>query len=337
MKKTLIPIIIAAFTLCSCEEYFELKGSEGAPRMYVECYAGLTDTTYFNIYKAMPVNSKASEGTAFTVEKFDFTINGSKANIDHIDNTLYWTTDPIPAGAQLVLDLDTKETEPIHASTTVPARPSFTMNSSYVGGYTPMLSFDLKMDVKPSETERYGLSIREHVIMTYDNGDEPFEYYTDFAPMAIGAGGSLSDQLKYALMPMPSLYITGYPHALEFGFFSGEDFHDGEITIATTPYDGDFVTTQYTNWEEDESGDWAPKDTVTVTRIDSLQVLVIKMSDECYGYVNALYNQETDIMAMIGLSPAHFAYTNVSGGYGILAGLTVAESPWYDIQDLIKN
>ena len=42
-------------------------------------------------------------------------------------------------------------------------------------------------------------------------------------------------------------------------------------------------------------------------------------------------------MAMLGLSPAHFAYTNVSGGYGVLGGLTLASSPWFDAMDLINN
>lgn len=339
MKKTAL-VILSLLTLCSCEGIetrFELTGSGGKPKMYVECYAGLTDTTYISLYKAMPVNATASDGSAFTLKHIGLSINGTAANVTTLDNTLHYTTDPIPAGAHLAIEVETHETEPVHASTTVPAKPVFTTTSAYVGGMMPMLYFNLKMSETPAGTERFGLSIREHVIMTYSNGDDPFEYYEDFAPTVINAGQSLSDQLKYALLPMPSLYITGYPHSLEFGFYSGEDFKGGEINIATTPYDGDYVHDEYRNWEQDESGDWAPKDTVTVTRIDSLQVVVIKMSDECYGYVNALYNQETDLMAMIGLSPAHFAYTNIAGGYGILAGLTVAESPWYDVQDLIKN
>ena len=153
MKKT-IPVILSLLLLSSCEGLetrFELNGSSGEPKMYVECYAGLTDTTYISLYKAMPVNAKASDGSAFTLKHIGLSINGKAANVTTLDNTLHYTTDPIPAGAHLALDVETQETEPVHASTTVPAKPVFTTTSSYVGGMMPMLYFNLKM----SETLRH--------------------------------------------------------------------------------------------------------------------------------------------------------------------------------------
>lgn len=337
MKKSLLMIIIAALWLCSCEEQFELKGSKGDPRMYLECYAGLTDTTFITLYKAVPVNSERSDGAAFQVDRFDLKINGKLADITPLDNTFYYTTDPIPGGAKLTIDVETKETAPIHAATTVPVKPSFTTETSFISGSTPMIKFHLKLDGTVEPTDRFGISIREHVTISYSNGVDPYEYYEDSAPVALDIStSSLSDILLSALMPQPQLYVTGYPETIECSFYDGEDFSGNEIDVATL-YTPTNMTWEEAIWKEDENGNWEPSDTVIVTRTDSLSVRVVRMSDECFGYMNALYNQETDIMAMVGLSPAHFAYTNVSGGYGVLGGLTLSDSPWYDIQDLIKN
>ncbi|MBO4466347.1 MAG: DUF4249 family protein [Bacteroidales bacterium] len=337
MKKFLLPIMIAVLGLSSCEEYFELKGSEGDPKMYVECYAGLTDTTFIKLYKAVPVNSKRSNGDDFNLQKLDFTINGTSANLTEVDNTLYWTADPIPTGAKLAIDVQTKETAPVHATTTVPAKPSFTTEVSYISGSTPMFRFHLKMDGHIAPTDRFGISIKEHVTISYDNGDEPQSYYENSSPVTLDIStASLTDILMAALMPMPSINVTGYPETIECAFYSGEDFTDGEIDVAALFTPTEMTWEQY-KWEEDEDGNYWPTDTVTVTRTDSLSVTVVRLSDESFGYMNALYNQETDIMAMAGLSPAHFAYTNVAGGYGVLGGLTLAGSPWYDAIEIINN
>ncbi|MBR6457240.1 MAG: DUF4249 family protein, partial [Bacteroidales bacterium] len=183
MKKSLLMIIIAALGLCSCEEQFELKGSKGDPRMYLECYAGLTDTTFITLYKAVPVNSERSDGAAFQVDRFDLKINGKLADITPLDNTFYYTTDPIPGGAKLTIDVETKETAPIHAATTVPVKPSFTTETSFISGSTPMIKFHLKLDGTVEPTDRFGISIREHVTISYSNGVDPYEYYEDSAPV----------------------------------------------------------------------------------------------------------------------------------------------------------
>lgn len=337
MKKYLLPIIIVILGLSSCEEYFELQGSEGEPKMFVECYAGLTDTTYIKLYKAMPVNAKRSNGDDFNVQKLDFTINGSKAGLTEVDKTFYWTVDPINGGDKLAIDVQTKEAAPVHASTTVPPTPTFTTEVSYISGSTPMFRFHLKMDGHIAPTDRFGISIKEHVTISYDNGDEPQSYYENTSPVTLDIStASLSDILMAALMPMPSINVTGYPETIECAFYSGEDFSNGEIEVASLFTPTEMTWEEYRDWQEGEDGNYWPTDTVTVTRTDSLSVTVVRLSDECYGYMNALYNQETDIMAMLGLSPAHFAYTNVSGGYGVLGGLTLASSPWFDAMDLIK-
>ena len=338
MKKYLLPILLAVLGLSSCEEQFELKGSYGDPRMYLECYAGLTDTTFITLYKAVPVNAPRSNGDAFTVQKLNFTIDGKPANLTELDNTFYYTTDPVPGGSRLAVDVQTKETAPIHAETTVPAIPTFTTEASYIPGSTPMIKFHLKMDGEIRPTDRFGISIREHVVIKYDNEDDPREYYEDSAPVSLDiTTTSLSDLLLAALMPLPSINVTGYPETIECAFYNGEDFSGREIDVATLITPQETTWQEYSDWEEDEDGNYYPTDSVTVTRTDSLSVRVVRLSDECFGYMNALYNQETDIMAMAGLSPAHFAYTNVSGGYGVLGGLTLTNSPWYDMFELIGD
>ena len=55
------------------------------------------------------------------------------------------------------------------------------------------------------------------------------------------------------------------------------------------------------------------------------RMVLLGLSEEAYSYLNAKYNKENNMLAMIGLSPANFAYTNVEGGYGVFAAVSRTE------------
>ena len=91
------------------------------------------------------------------------------------------------------------------------------------------------------------------------------------------------------------MYWQTYYHSYEFILLRGEDFENGEFIFASDPEGGDY------------------------------QLLVYSLSDSAYGYLNARYNQESNILGILGLSPPNFAYSNVSGGYGVLGAASKKE------------
>ena len=105
-------------------------------------------------------------------------------------------------------------------------------------------------------------------------------------------GGSYLEMLSSQLK---TVYWQTYYHSYEFILLRGEDFENGEFIFASDPEGGDY------------------------------QLLVYSLSDSAYGYLNARYNQESNILGILGLSPPNFAYSNVSGGYGVLGAASRKE------------
>ena len=53
-----------------------------------------------------------------------------------------------------------------------------------------------------------------------------------------------------------------------------------------------------------------------------IRLHLISLSDEAYGYLNAKYNRDNNFMALLGLSPPNFAYSNVENGFGVFSATT---------------
>lgn len=334
MKKRFALILIAALGFCSCEERFELNDVGGEPKMYVECYAGLSDTTLIRLYKAMPVNAKASNGEDYTLKRMDLKVGGAPVVLKPITDTLflssgaipptkslYWTPDPIPAGSKLDLEVETAETAPVSATTTVPLKPSFTMTAEMVGGpIMPYIQFIINFQNEVAPTDRFGIAIKQYMTTHRDDGSEDQSYEMSSAPTMLN-GDIVLEQ---------SLSVKGCPETFYFGMYSGEEM-EGNSLNAIMMYD----PRDYT-WEEnryDDEGNELPP--VTVTLSIKLQIQVLKFSDESYGYLNSLYNRESNLLAMLGFCPPSVAYTNIAGGYGVLGGISLAESEIIDILDLL--
>ncbi|MBP5488384.1 MAG: DUF4249 family protein [Bacteroidales bacterium] len=340
MKKyTAIAILLATLGLCSCEERFELEGVNGEPRMFVECYAGLTDTTYVRLYKAMPVNAKASDGDDFTLKRMEFKVNGAPLTLHRDEISLFWTPDPIPGGSEISITVETKEAPKVIASSTVPAKTAFSVDAS-VMVLPPILDedmlsyicFKLKFPGGVAPTDHFGVSILEYDQIHRDDGSEDTDYTFSQAPTSVTVGEiNLGDMATEDFIESRRLSVLGYNGAINYAACSGEEFPDGEVN-AYMMYSGYEPTWKEYKW--DDEGEEII-DSVTVTRTTRFQVQVLKFADESFGYLNSVYNRQTNYFSMLGFSPPTIAYTNVSGGYGVLGGISLSESDIIDAADLL--
>ena len=209
MKNKISLILLLALGLCSCEERFELNDIGGEPRMYVECYAGLSDTTIVQLYKAMPVNAKASDGRDFTLKRLDFKINGTPVSLKSLSDSLsrFYTDSPVSAGSELSLEVETEETAPISATATVPTTPTFTTTAQMIGGpVMPYIQFTVNFQGEVAPTDRYGIGIKQYIKTHRDDGSEDIEYYMSAAPTMIN--GDIAAE--------HSLTVMGYPESFNF-------------------------------------------------------------------------------------------------------------------------
>ena len=327
-------IVLATLGLCSCEEYFELKGTGGQPKMYVECYAGLSDTTFLTLYKAVPVNGKPSDAADFTIKSMSLTLNSAPvALVPDESHTLFYTTTPIPAGSKLEFTLETGETAPVSASTVVPGKPVFTVEQKVIntpGNFIRFRQFIIKFPGGFKEGEHYGVSIGHHLIYEHPDSADTWDTYYFDAPITLGK----IDDSEAGTTQSVSLNVMGYPEEIRMATFSADDYPEGSIaaSIIDDFFIPDFDPGAYDDiefdYDEDGEGDEIPEESDESVVTHQYQILVYKLSTETFGYCGALYNQQSNFLAMLGLSAPNYAYTNISGGYGILGALTVAESPW---------
>ena len=57
---------------------------------------------------------------------------------------------------------------------------------------------------------------------------------------------------------------------------------------------------------------------------------VLRLSDDFFHFTQSRYLQRTNPLSFIGLAPAMSAWSNVSGGFGVVAGCRVTEIPWQE-------
>ena len=62
-----------------------------------------------------------------------------------------------------------------------------------------------------------------------------------------------------------------------------------------------------------------------------IQLEVFRLSEELYNYCKAQYLMNFNMLSNFGLSPPNFTYTNVSGGVGIVGGISSVKTIWYDV------
>ena len=56
-----------------------------------------------------------------------------------------------------------------------------------------------------------------------------------------------------------------------------------------------------------------------------------RLSDEFYNYAKAQYLVSFNMLSNFGVTPPNFTYTNVSGGLGVVAGLSAVVTPWLKV------
>lgn len=68
-----------------------------------------------------------------------------------------------------------------------------------------------------------------------------------------------------------------------------------------------------------------------VSESQEVQMEVFRLSEELFNYCKAQYLMNFNMLSNFGLSPPNFTYTNVSGGVGIVGGISSVKTIWFDV------
>ncbi len=138
-------------------------------------------------------------------------------------------------------------------------------------------------------------------------------------PFSIGAiGGALSDMISSAMGGGTMDINIGDNKHISVLLFNSNDLTDGSICFnSDCSIYGDYP------------GEGDGKAVVVEYRLN-----IYSFSKECYYYFQALNNQDRNFLAQLGLSPPNYSYSNVAGGYGVVAGLNLTSGEWVRYADI---
>ncbi len=289
MTKKIIFALAVILSVSACEYKFAVTSPVDGNRMMVEWIVGLDDIDYVKIRKAVPVGAVAQDGNSYVLESMRFTENEVAVDLFKDPEEEYYYSIYTPeGGSQLAFSLSTQDEPSIKAYTTVPQK----VETQY--------SYTLSDDEVHWELKISNVKDRNFALMAYYEEEwstpegEVRESWYNITISAELSGNTYYDFFDSGFRNLT--YTTKPDNNYKLTLLRGVEIPDGKVSFKTT-YSSE----------------------------SKYKLVLLCLSDEAYGFFNSKFNQDNNILATLGLSPANYAYTNVEGGYGVFGAVNRVE------------
>ena len=343
MKKS-VYILLLCIAALSCEEQHGLRLDSQEPKLLLECFAGLNDTTAIFLRATTPVTQKDSIPPDIANAVVEMTVDGVRREVHYASSQMgtvpagaFFSVGAIAPGAGIEVSAAASGLEPVRSLTEMPVA---------CAGLSPELVYDehyediiISIPI-PKEMEYLGLCVVEETIshttsrkVWYEKDElgnltemkygDDFETGTDSRITFEVPAPLFESDLEWAevmefcfdgrslLNPAGSSYFA----LIGPSDLTSERKYEGRVRCQRDA--------EYTVLADDgtliRKGGWSTR----------LKFIVINLSPEMYRFARARYEDENNTLGFIGLAPASFTYSNVRGGFGALGAFTVWVSGWY--------
>lgn len=349
MKRPLPILLIFIIVLISCERDFDIDTATSGVKLFLQCCPGPGDTTILQLNRTVPIGSKADTTEFLKSADIDVIVNGTallpERAMDLAGTVPYgswYVVAPLKAGDEIAVKARIDGLEPISATTSIPGpAPRFTYKCCAVQvmdhyDYTQMSvpdSVHVTFRDDPATEDWYGLALLcERTIVDLDNGEKLVER-VNAAPVE----GTVFEATEYIDIPFNG-WAFGYNRSL-VRVWPDAGFSGQEVTLGM-PLTGFWLDGTFDVHGDDEyarffmaggvddNGEFIEGNFAEHYRY---KVRLYRFSREFFNYGKALDHIRNNSLANLGLAPAAYAYTNVIGGVGILAGWTVRETDWLSL------
>ena len=321
----------AALLLSACEYTFDPKLDVNEDRMYVQAYVTDADTTFVRVSRTVPLEAAKTAGTDYRVEDFSVRADGAEVALERKDDGRWYFLGHNAPGTTLDLYVKAAGIGAASARTVVPAAPKIaSLRSEHI-------------TVKDRELQKITLTLAED--------PDPDACYAlayflkeELAWSAVGEDGTDDGS---AITHVTSLYPTSLtePESLTglleeasrtvFSFRPTWDYRDdaAQLLVLNGREITDRTIEQYYTWYApfERTYDWGDGNSYWSKGDYAWKVKLYRLSGEAYSYLMARKNEDYSELAMFGLIPPGFTYSNVTGGYGVFASLSSDETPWQDV------
>lgn len=320
MKRRILTSIAICMTLLSCEKTFILTvdGSD-EHKMNLFCATGAIDSTIIcleTVMAAIPDPAPDPQNAEII-----FKVNGKPYETSYREswrgqetefkemNRYFVMGSRLETGDKVTIDISLDGAAPVHAETTVPPapeEPEVTLSNEDNG-------YILNITYSESDPDAYlGLRIRSR----HESWESQLidGEWTDSEKYIIwnniyGLGNALDIMLAFEEENLKEIMTGEGPVCFWKNDIIKED-ENGQKSLVFN------VGTAMGNWE------WEQNDDLISYGREYFVISLYRLSEELYtAYDNILHN-DADVLGHMGLSPVHYKYTNVKGGFGVLGGVS---------------
>lgn len=332
--KRFITYIIALTVLAGCEFTFPVN-SKGGSGIYLQCIC-TPDSTMMTAAYAAPAGGNAKDIPDLEPTRMEMSIGGQAVLID--GETVYCKAG---AGDRIEVRIDAKGMEGIMAYTTMPSVPQLkdiTLGNDLMMG-VKIKTFEFALDHQPSDGEYFAFMIFKSEMVEHEREeDDELEgtvMVEEVSVLKPVIAASTDPEVELAQVAFFDSMIKNESDS-SLTVVPAKAFKDGKLTLTTMDFSAVMP-------ERDENGNiiGPPSfpDTDTGTGegttpelepdLARYRFIVYSVSESFYRYSLARYKSRSDFLAMMGLAPANFAWSNVKGGFGVCAAINGIQTDWY--------
>ena len=307
-------------TLFSCEKTFTLTvDGSNEHKMNLFCATGAIDSTIINIEAvsaAIPDPLPDPKDAEIV-----FKVNGEACSTSYRELTFasqsefkemnrYFVMDRrLEEGDKVTIDIRLEGITPIHAETTVPPVPEEPEVMLSNEGHGNIL------DITYSESDPdayFGLRIRSRYESWWSeliDGEWIDSEKSIIWNNIYGLGNDLDILLAFEDEESLKEIMTGDGPVC---FWKNDMIKEDENGRKSLTFNVGTVMGNYENVSDD---------LIEYGR-EYYVVYLYRLSEELYTAYDHFIHQDTDVLGHMGLSPVHYRYTNVKGGFGVLGGIS---------------
>jgi len=324
MVKRFLIVIVLAVLAAGCEYDFELKGYDDPDKLFVECVATGSDTTLLRIHTCLPTARSGDVKTVTTVLKtLSASSDGKELKINKLSgqDNLWIVTGSIPGGSVLKVSAEAEGSDPVEGQCRIPEKPSIGNVSVEIYPDEKKEMYEVDVDLNGDslrDEEKWAVSCIYRIHMwTVGIPEEEGGEFDDEGETNIYVERHLSSDSTFSDFEQSFLDCGGYGPTLHI--CCDDNGSDGHLRFYVPRYEDFRREISQSGWE-DWNGTVHPAYEYVLYRKSRLYIRVYKVAGEMYNYVKAQDASENNVLALAGLAPAMFAYSNVKGGFGLVAG-----------------
>ncbi len=350
MKNTIIPFLLLALTLGSCQYDLDFSGEDIDPRLFVLGLPGSSDTTVVRLYATVPMGDRNSRPLPMDDARVSLVVNGEEIAMDRADESVpslpegcFYTLRPVLPGDKVEVLASAGGVESVRAESAVPEplreKDVVMKAESWVDGShaDTRLRFSARFKDDTDSDDYYAMQVcRRKEYYTYypiEGRLETERYEYEFLDPTVVRNANVNQELQPFIRPIIVDYNSGinlYPEVkAPMVVFDDKAFEAGAGSQEfICEYEADRIkVSSYMNGVlEYESGYKC-----------SYKVILFSLSPELYRFIKANEILNGSVSILLAATPPSYMYTNIHGGVGVFGGISRTETDWIPNVDIAQN